>query len=149
MNPWIVTLKLSDGTTKELELFDAKIYFEGYLKIKRSFFNALNKSIKISKKYLTQKAIEKVLNPEKTEWTLNPWMLITVKDNEKKKPFWFFIKREKDLSGVLVAIGPKPFVEYNDRNLSDAKREIRNLLNYINAYINKFNCIVFIPKFSS
>ncbi|MFX1427641.1 MAG: hypothetical protein ACFFBE_14395, partial [Promethearchaeota archaeon] len=98
MNPWIVTLKLSDGTTKELELFDAKIYFEGYLKIKRSFFNALNKSIKISKKYLTQKAIEKVLNPEKTEWTLNPWMLIKVKYNEKKKPFWFFIKREKDLS---------------------------------------------------
>ncbi|MFX1426705.1 MAG: hypothetical protein ACFFBE_09655, partial [Promethearchaeota archaeon] len=91
----------------------------------------------------------KVLNPDKTEWSLNPWMLITVKDNEKKKPFWFFIKREKDLSGVLVAIGPKPFVEYNDRNLSDAKREIRNLLNYINAYINKFNCIVFIPKFSS
>ena len=146
MNPWIVYLKFSDGTNKKLELFDTKVYFEGYLKIKRSFFNALGKSIKISKKYFTQKAIEKVLSPEESDWTLNPWMLITVKDNEKKKPFWFFIKREKDLSGILVAIGPKPFAEYNN-NQSEAKREIKNILNYINTYMNKFNCIVFLPTF--
>ncbi|MFX1280630.1 MAG: hypothetical protein ACFFA3_14735 [Promethearchaeota archaeon] len=149
MKPWIVTLKIADGVDKKLELFDAKIYFEGYLKIKRSFFNALSKSIKMSKKYIIQQAIEKVLNPEESDWTLNPWMLITVKDNEKNKPFWFFIKREKDLSGVLVAIGPKPFAEYNNSNQSDAKREIRNLLNYIITYINKFNCIVFLPRFLS
>ncbi|GAG92528.1 unnamed protein product, partial [marine sediment metagenome] len=76
-----------------------------------------------------------------------PWMLIIVKDNEKNKPFWFFIKREKDLTGVLVAIGPKPFAEYNNSNQSEAKREIKNLINYIIAYLNKFNCIVFLPRF--
>ena len=146
MNSWVVSLKFSDGTNKKLELFDAKSYFNGYLRIKRSFFNALGKSIKISKKFFTQNVIEKVLNPEKNDWTLNPWMLITVKDNEKKKPFWFLIKREKDLSGLLVAIGPKPFAEYNN-NQTEAKREIKNILNYINAYMNKFNCIVFLPIF--
>jgi len=147
MEPWKVFLKLSDGTDQTLELFDTKTYFGGYLKIKRSFFNALIKSIKISKKYFTHKAIEKVLDPDENDWTLNPWMLIIVKDNEKNKPFWFFIKREKDLTGVLVAIGPKPFAEYNNSNQSEAKREIKNLINYIIAYINKFNCIVFLPKF--
>jgi hypothetical protein len=146
MNPWTINLKFSDGTAKKIELFDTKIYFDGYLKIKRSFFNALSKSIKISKKYITQKAIDQVISPEENDWTLNPWMLITVKDNEKKKPFWFFIKREKDLSGLLVAIGPKPFAVYNN-NQSEAKREIKNILNYINTYMNKFNCIVFLPNF--
>lgn len=147
MSLWKVSLKFSDGTDKELELFDAKTYFGGYLKIKRSFFNALTKSIKMTKKYLTKKAIEKVLSPDETDWTLNPWMLIVIKDNEKKMPFWLFIKREKDLSGVLVALGPKIFAEYNNKNLSEAKREIKRLVNYVIVYLNKFNCIIFLPKY--
>ncbi len=147
MSLWKVSLKFSDGTNKELELFDAKTYFGGYLKIKRSFFNALIKSIKMTKKYLTKKAIEKVLSPDENDWTLNPWMLIAIKDNEKKMPFWLFIKREKDLSGVLVALGPKSFAEYNNKNLSEAKREIKRLVNYVIVYLNKFNCIVFLPKY--
>ncbi len=147
MSLWKVFLKFSDGTDKELELFDAKVYFGGYLKIKRSFFNALLKSIKMTKKFLTKKAIEKVLSPDKTDWTLNPWMLIVIKDNEKKMPFWFFIKREKDLSGVLVAIGPKGFAEYSNKNLSEAKRKIKRLVNYVIVYLNKFNCVVFLPKY--
>ncbi len=146
MSLWKVFLKFSDGTGKELELFDAKTYFEGYLKIKRSFFNAFNKSIKMTKKYLTKKAIDKVVGPDATDWTLNPWMLIIIKDNEKMMPFWLFIKREKDLSGVLVAIGPKSFAEYNNKNLSEAKREIKRLVNYIIVYLNKFNCTVFLPN---
>ena len=43
-------------------------------------------------------------------------MLLMVKDNEKKTSFWLFIKREKDLSGLLIAIGPKQFAEYNNSN---------------------------------
>jgi len=105
MSLWKVLLKFSDGTEKELELSDAKTYFGGYLKIKRSFFNALIKSLKMTK-----------------------------------------IKREKDLSGVLVAIGPKGFTEYNNKNLSDVKRELKRLVNYVITYLNKFNCIVFLPK---
>ncbi len=147
MNTWKVFLKFSNGEDKELELFDAKVYFGGYLKIKRSYFNALYKTIKITKKYFTIKAIEKVIGPDNDNWTLNPWMLLIIKDNEKRKPFWFFIKREKDLSGKLVAIGPKPFTEFNDKNLPEAKREIKSLINYIVVYLNKFNCAIMLPNF--
>ncbi len=147
MDIWKVFLKFSNGEDKELELFDAKVYFGGYLKIKRGYFNALFKTIKMTKKYFTQKAIEKVIGPNKDNWTFNPWMLIIVKDNEKRKPFWFFIKREKDLSGLLVAIGPKPFAEFNNKNLSEAKREIKSLINYIVAYLNKFKCVIMLPNY--
>ncbi|MFX0137291.1 MAG: hypothetical protein ACFFDN_26875 [Candidatus Hodarchaeota archaeon] len=147
MDIWRVFLKSYDGIDKELELFDARPYFGGYLKIKRSYFNALIKTIQMTKKYLTQKTIVKVLGPNNDEWTLNPWILIIAKDNEKQKPFWFFIKREKDLSGILVAIGPKPFADYNNKNLSEAKREIKSLINYIVVYLNKFNCVIMLPNY--
>ena len=103
----------------------------------------------MTKKYFTSKAIERVIGPNENDWTLNPWMLIIVKDNEKKMPFWFFIKREKDLSGALVAIGPKQFAEYNSKNPSEARRQIKQLINYIIAYLNKFNCVIFLPRFLS
>ena len=148
MKPWKVKLKFSEGSKeeKELELFDAKSYFGGYLKIKRSYFNELVKTIKMSKKYSTGRAIEEVIGPDDEDWTYNPWMLLIVKDNEKKKPFWFFIKREKDLSGLLIGVGPKPFAEYNN-NSSEARREIKQLINFIIAYLNKFNCMVLLPNY--
>ncbi|MFX1392742.1 MAG: hypothetical protein ACFFAH_04125 [Promethearchaeota archaeon] len=151
MKLWKVILKFSNGTDfkKELELFDAKAYFGGYLKIKRSYFNELAKTIRMTKKYSTSRAIEKVIGPTNDEdWTFNPWMLFIIKDIEKNNPFWFFIKREKDLSGLLVAIGPKPFAEYtNNQNNSEARREIKRLINYIIAYLNKFQCIILLPNF--
>ena len=149
MEPWKIYLKFSNETEmgQELELYDAKSYFGGYLKIKRSYFNALVKNVKMTKKYITSRAIEKVLGPGDEDWTLNPWMLLIVKDNEKNKPFWFFIKREKDLSGLLVGIGPKPFAKYSDDNLADARSEIKRLINYIIAYLNKFNCVVLLPNY--
>lgn len=147
MKPWKVLLKFDKlNSETELELFDAKSYFGGYLKIKRSYFNKLIKIIKMTKKYSTRRAIERVISPDEIDWTLNPWMLILVKDNEKEKKFWFFIKREKDLSGHLVAIGPKPFVDYNKVN-SEAKREIKQIINYIIAYLNKFQVIVLLPNY--
>ena len=148
MKSWKVQLKFLDGTTKSLELFDGKSYFGGYLKIKRSYFNELIKIIKMSKKYNTGRAIQQVTGPDNEDWTLNPWMLLIVKDNEKNKPFWFFIKREKDLSGLLVAIGPKPYADYNSSN-SEAKREIKRLINYLIEYLNKFNCLVLLPNILS
>ena len=147
MDLWKVSLKFPDGSNEDLELFDVKKDFGGYLKIKRSYFNSLIKTIKISKNYITGRAIEKVINPENIDWTLNPWILIIVKDNEKKKPFWFFIKREKDLSGELIAIGPKPFAEYSNSNASEARREIKRIINYIIAYLNKFKCAILLPKY--
>ncbi|TFG13947.1 MAG: hypothetical protein EU535_04080 [Promethearchaeota archaeon] len=146
MKPWNVFLKFDNSNSeKKLELFDAKSYFGGYLKIKRSYFNKLIKIIKMTKTYSTGRAIEKVISPDEVDWTFNPWMLLLIKDNEKEKNFWFFIKREKDLSGLLVAIGPKPFVEYNKVN-SEAKREIKQIINYIVAYFNKFQVIILLPK---
>lgn len=147
MTNWNVFLKFSNGSNQKLELIDAKQYFGGYLRIKRSFFNALSKTIQMTKKYVTERAIERVISPDEIDWTLNPWMLIIVKDNEKKMPFWFFIKREKDLSGNLVAIGPKPFADYNNKNLPEARRDIKRLISYIIAYLNKFNCMVLLPNF--
>lgn len=147
MKIWKVFLKFSDGTEKELELFDANVYFKGYLKLKRSYFIRLVKAIKMTKKYTTGHAIEKIIGPDAKDWTLNPWMLLLIKDNEKKKPFWLFIKREKDLSGLLIAIGPKVFAEYNNSNMLEAKRDIKRLINYIIAYLNKFNCSVLLPNY--
>jgi len=146
MNLWKVLLKFSDGTNRDIELFDAKTYFGGYLKIKRSYFNALSKTIKITRNYFTGRAIEKVLGPNNDDWTYNPWMLLMVKENEKKRPFWLFIKREKDLSGILVAIGPKSFANYNSNVASEARREIKRLINYIVTYLKKFKCIILLPN---
>lgn len=149
MNPWKVYLKFFDDTDieQELELFDAKSFFGGYLKLKRSYFDSLVKNIKMTKKYITGKAIEKVIGPDNEDWSQNPWLLLIVKDEVKLKPFWFFIKREKDLSGLLVAIGPKTFEEYSNNDPSEARNEIKRLLNYIIAYLNKFNCVILLPNY--
>ncbi|MFX1449073.1 MAG: hypothetical protein ACFFCG_13250 [Promethearchaeota archaeon] len=149
MNIWKINLKFSDGTTNQLELYDAKVYFNGYLKLKRSYFLRLVKAIKMTKKYTTGHAIEAVIGPDAKEWTENAWMLLLIKDNEKKNPFWILLKREKDLSGLLIAIGPKSFAEYNNNNLPEAKRDIKRLINYIVAYLNKFNCSILLPNFLS
>jgi hypothetical protein len=146
---WKVLLKFnSDNTNQEIKFLDAKGYFGGYLKIKRTYFNKLIKIIKITKNYSKEKAIEKVLSPEKENWTNNPWMLILVQDIEKEKNFWFLIKREKDLSGLLVAIGPEEFIRYNKSN-SEAKREIMQIINFIITYYNKFKVIILLPNFLS
>ena len=149
MNPWKVYLKFPDDEDieQEIELFDAKSYFGGYLKLKRTYFDALVKNIKLTKKYITGKAIERVSGPDEEDWTHNPWMLLIVKDNEKNKPFWFFIKREKDLTGLLIAIGPKQFDQYCSSNPSEARSEIKRLINYIVAYLNKFNCLILLPNY--
>jgi hypothetical protein len=146
---WKVLLspaKSKEKEQKEIELFDAARYFDGYLTIKRSYFNGLLQTLKTSKNYTTGRGIEKVVSPDGEDWTLNPWILLLIKDKEKGKRFWFLIKREKDLSALLVALGPKEFADYNYNN-SEAKKEIMRILGYIVAYLNKFNCIIALPNF--
>ena len=147
MSTWNVVLKFMHEEEKVLELYDAKKFFNGYLRVKRSYFNRLIKAIKMTKKYTTTHAIEKVINPDKQDWTLNAWMLISAVDNEKQNPFWLLIKREKDLSGVLTALGPKTFYDYNNIDINEAKRDIKRLINYFVAYLNKFNCIIILPNY--
>ncbi|MHA2430698.1 MAG: hypothetical protein ACXACC_06650 [Promethearchaeota archaeon] len=149
MKIWEITLKYPDGPAKKLDLFDVKGLFNGYLKIKRSYFDHLLKVIKITKNYFTGNAIERIISPDKDDWTFNPWMLVLIQDNEKKKPFWLLIKRERDLSGELVAIGPKTFADYNDSNSDDARRDLKRLMTYLVVYINKFECSVLLPNYLS
>jgi len=147
MKSWKISLNYGENKAKQLELFDTFEYFNGYLKIKRSYFNKLMKAVKMTKKYRIEKGIAKVMNPENEDWTLNPWMFFMVKDNEKENPFWLLIKREKDLSGTLVAIGPKQFRDYNANINSEAKRELKRLINFIIIHLNKFNCLILIPNY--
>ena len=144
---WKVNLKFANGMEKELELYDTKRYFDGYLRIKRSYFNRFIKAIKMTKKYNTTYAIEKVVSPDNEDKTLNAWILISAIDNEKQTPFWLFIKREKDLSGILVALGPKSFYNYSNIDINEGKRDIKRLINYLVAYLNKFNCMVILPNY--
>jgi len=146
---WRIFLKIDGLPNEELELVDAKSYFDGYLKIKRNYFDRLIKAIKISKKYMAKRGIERVLDPNNEEWTLNPWFLLLLKENEKNMTFWMFIRREKDLSGTLIAIGPKVYADFNNQNLPDAKRDLKRLINFIVSYINKFECLVILPNFLS
>jgi len=145
MKKWSVKLKFSDGREKKINLYDANRYFDGYLKIKRSYFNTLNEIINKENNYDIGKAIEKVETPDGEDWTLNPWILIIAKENEMGKTFWLLIKREKDLSGILIAIGPKLFAKYNNTN-SEAKREIMRVINYLTAYLKKFECSILLPN---
>ena len=55
----------------------------------------------------SEKELKKSTGPDNENWTQNPWILLMIKDNEKSIPFWFLIKREKDLTGYLVRSGRK------------------------------------------
>ncbi|MFW9950367.1 MAG: hypothetical protein ACFFKA_09630, partial [Candidatus Thorarchaeota archaeon] len=143
---WKVNLTYNNNQKEKLELFDAKSYFNGYLNIKRTYFNKLVETIKITKKYNVIHGIQEVIGPDEEDWTLNAWMLLIITDDEKQNPFLLFIKRERDLSGTLVAIGPQAFAEYNDNNQDEAKHEIKRLINYLVTYLNKFHCNIFLPN---
>ena len=146
MELWKISLKYNNELNKKLELFDAKTYFNGYLNLKRTYFNKLVEVIKITKKYNIIHGISEVIGPDEREWTLNAWMLFIITEIENKNPFWLLIKREKDLSGTLVAIGPKAFADYNKSNQDEAKRDLKRLINYLVTYLNKFYCSIFIPN---
>ncbi len=146
MKAWKIELNTNDAFKKELTLYDVRSIFDGYLRIKRSYFNSLVKALKISKNYKSISAINKVYSPSNEDLSENPWMLIVVKDTEKNFPIWFLIKREKDLTGLLICVGPKIFADYSFNNANN-KREIIRMMNYIVAYINKFSCVVFLPNF--
>jgi hypothetical protein len=148
LKKWQIILKYNNKKQKTIELFDAQRYFDGYLRIKRSYFNRLLNTIKTTKNYFSGRAIERIISPKNEDWTSNPWVLLIIKDKEKEKRFWFLIKREEDLSGLLIALGPREFAEYNYTN-SEAKREIMRIFNYIVAYLNKFNCIILLPNYLS
>jgi hypothetical protein len=146
MKTWQLSIKIKDEPEDKLELCDISEILEGYLSINRNFFDELLTIVKMLRKYALGKGIEKVIGPDNEDWTQNPWVLLMIKDNEKSIPFWFLIKREKDLSGYLVALGPNVFIDYCKAS-KESDDEIRRILEYIIAYPQKFKLSIIIPNF--
>lgn len=146
MNKWTVNLKLEEGSEESVELFDIKEVLEAYLNINRNFFDELLSIVKILNRYMVGKGIESVYDPKGKDWTQNPWILLMIKDNENDIPFRFLMKREKDLSGFLVGIGPEKFIDYL-KNSKEEEEEMKRFLEYILAYPQKFKISMIIPNF--
>ncbi len=146
MKIWKIGIKFSDGISDPLELYDNASIFKGYLTIKRSFFDELIKQIKENPKYITGKAINKILAPDRSDWTNNPWLFLLIKDVENQKPIWLLFKRERNLDGLLVAIGPKKFANYFNSS-KESDKTIKKLLNYFIAYPSKWINLVLLPNF--
>jgi hypothetical protein len=146
MKNWQVTVKMGDQPDDILELIDIKEVFEGYLNVSRTFFDELLSIVKMIKKYAIGKGVEVVKAPDGSDWTHNPWILMLLKDNEKSMPFWLLFKREKDLSGYLVAAGPEQFIDYC-KATKEADDEIKRIMEYMIAYPQKFTLSIIIPNF--
>jgi len=146
MKSWQVSVKIKDEPEDKLELIDIKEVLEGYLNINRNFFDEILSIVKMLRKYAIGKGIEKVIGPDNEDWTQNPWILLMIKDNEKNIPFWFLIKREKDLTGYLVAFGPNTFYEYCKQS-KEVDDEIKQILEYVIAYPQKFKLSIVIPNY--
>lgn len=148
MKNWTLTIKIGENEEDNLNLFDVKGFLNGYLSINRNFFDEILNIVKMIKKYTVGKGIERVIGPNKKDWTQNSWVLLMFKDNEKQVPFWLLIKREKDLTGTLVAIGPEDLYQYY-KDSKEPDDEIKRIIEYIVSYPQKFKLSMIIPNFIS
>lgn len=146
MKKWKVSLKLEENEKNLIELVDAKEVLDGYLNINRNFYIEILNIAKIINRYMIGKGIESVTDPNGKDWSLNPWILMLIKENENDIPFRLLIKREKDLSGFLVALGPEKFVNYL-KETKEEDDEIKRFLEYLIAYPQKFRISMVIPNF--
>ena len=146
MKTWEVTIKIGPENPDKLVLYDVQKILEGYLNVNRTFFDELLDIVKMIKKYAVGKGIEEIIGPDKKNWTKNPWLLFMIKEKEDETPFWLLFKREKDLSGILTAIGPQNYYEYCE-SIKEPDDEIKKFLEYIIAYPQKFKLSIIIPNF--
>ncbi len=142
---WQITVNIEDEK-ETYQLIDINKVLDGYLNINRTFFDELLDIVKMIKKYSIGKGIESVIGPDKEDWSKNSWLFIIFRDKEKQIPFWFLIKREKDLNGHLVAIGPDSCYKYFKKS-EMASDEIRRIVEYLLAYPQKFETLILIPNF--
>jgi hypothetical protein len=146
MKSWQITIKIGNEVQDKLKMYDIDHILEGYLNVNRTFFDELLDIVKMINKYAVGKGLEKIIGPDKENWTQNPWLLIMAKDKENEIPFWLLFKREKDLTGHLVAIGPKIYYDYFNKN-KEPEDEIKKFLEYIIAYPQKFELSILIPNY--
>lgn len=140
----INNIKINDN--KPLELHDLHSLIGKYIKINQTYFDELLKTIKITKKYSVSKSIRKITKNNGESWTENPWILIIAENTDNKVPVWMLIKRENDLTGFLIAVGPDLFYE-NLNSSKDNIEDIRKILEYIVVYHGKWKTTVLIPEF--
>ncbi len=146
MKTWQLSIKIENEPQDEITLFDIQKILDGYLNVNRTFFDELLDIVKMINKYSVGKGIEKVTGPDSHDWTFNPWLLIMVKDKENDIPFWFLFKREKDLTGYLVAVGPEKYFNYCQSS-KEPDDDIKKFIEYIIAYPEKFLLSVIIPNY--
>ena len=100
----------------------------------------------MNKKYTVGKSLKKVTSPEGEDWTENPLVLLMANNKEKEVPLWLLIKRENNLNGYLVAIGPNVFCDYLAKE-QERIEEIRKFLEYMVIYSQKWVISAIIPTF--
>ncbi|GAB4305538.1 MAG: hypothetical protein Kow0069_01440 [Promethearchaeota archaeon] len=145
MKAWEVTVEF-DGSSESdvLNLTDLQEVTSGYYDVARAFFDDLLESIKKSRQFVVGKKIKHVKGPDDEDWTQNPWLLLLARIREKEVPFWALIKRKRDLTGTLVAVGPEEFVKFVKKNGGE---ELKKVLEYLVTFPKKFNLVVLIPAF--
>ena len=143
---WTIILRSSSGATKTIKLYDGNVVLGEYIQIRRNYFDDLIKEIKINKSYSVGKSVKKVTNPNGEDWTKNPMILIMATNKEKDIPLWLLIKRENNLNGFLVAVGPEIFCEYLVKE-QERIEEMRKFLEYMVIYSQKWSISALIPTY--
>ena len=143
---WNIKLNVESGSTKTIKLFDGNAVLGEYIQIRRNYFDDLIKEIKLNKKYTVGKSLQKVTSPKGEDWTENPLILLMATNKEKEVPVWLLLKRENNLNGYLIAIGPQVFCDYLAKE-QERIEEIRKFLEYMVIYSQKWAISAIIPAF--
>lgn len=144
MASWKVSIRVPDSEgIQVLELEDVISLFKAYPEVKRNFFDDLVAAINKTPTYYVGAKITKVTGADGEDWTSNPWILIIARESELNTPLWLLFKREKNLAGYLVALGPPAATTYAKENGLD---ELRRILEYIVAFVNRWDITVFLPE---
>ncbi len=145
---WKVEIRFEGKRSADiLSLIDVSELTENYIQIPREFFDSLIHNVKENFEYSIGKGIQAVFDPLGKNWTENPWILLMAKDHSGSARFWFLFKRERNLSGYLVAIGPNSYYQLLADKEGNREDEMKKLIEYILAYIKKFNILMLIPNF--
>lgn len=104
---WVIDLSLDGDIEEKIDLIDVKEIFGSYLAVRKKFFDDLLNIAPTARHYGVGKAIDQVLGIDGKDWTKNSWLLVMGKEMSNKASFWMLFKREQNLSGSLVAIGPE------------------------------------------